>query len=121
MECIGGSYEKQNQQILVNKLNRSLNNRTESEKAWDTEIHKINEAYVSVVCEVCKKPHLVKFTDWKSGKYTRTCSKCKNESANKTMEQIIKSLKPQLPEGYDMFIEHGGWMYGTIRIVRKRE
>ena len=59
------------QQTLIRKLQRSLNNRTDSEKAWDTEIQKIKNAYVSVVCDVCNKPHQVEFEKWQVGKYQR--------------------------------------------------
>ena len=86
------------QQTLIRKLQRSLNNRTDSEKAWDDEITKIQNAYVSVVCDVCKKPHQIEFKDWQVGKYRRTCYICILKTENAEKQEIVKQIKKNLSE-----------------------
>lgn len=106
------------QQTLIRKLNRSLNNRTDSEKAWNTEISKIQNAYVSVVCDECKKPHQIEFKDWQAGKYNRTCYICRTKLENAEKRKIVALIKPLLPEDCEVFADNDGWKYGSIKILK---
>ena len=108
------------QQILIQKLKRSLNNRTDSEKAWCVEIEKIENAWVSVVCDTCKKPKMVNFENWQVGKFEKICKACKLISEKAEMKTIKDLVSPILPKGYGIYIELGGWNQGTITIQRDK-
>lgn len=108
------------QNTLIRKLERSLNNRTDSEKAWDAEIQKIKGAYVSVMCDVCNKPHQVEFEEWRKGQFGRTCYKCRVKLDNAEKQKIVNLIKPLLPEGCEVFADTDGWLYGKITIHKAR-
>lgn len=108
------------QQILIQKLKRSLNNRTDSEKAWDTEIGKIKGASVTVVCDTCNKPQMVAFEDWQVGKYERTCYICRRKLENAEKQKLVELIRPLLPKDCHISTENDGWKYGSIKIRRDK-
>ena len=108
------------QQILIRKLKRSLNNRTDSEKAWDAEIQKIKTAKTSVVCDTCNKPRMVDFEDWQVGKYERTCYICRRELENAEKQKLVELIRPLLPKDCHISTDNDGWKYGSIKIRRDK-
>ena len=106
------------QTILIQKLNRSLNNRTLKEVAMDKEIRAIEGAFVSVRCRVCGTTVLVKFSDWKNGKFKRICRNCNNKQVNEEYTKLYQNILPLIPDTYAINMTGG---YCSITIQRKKE
>lgn len=61
------------------------------------EIKAIETANVQVVCNKCKKVHIVKLTNYKSGKWRRVCYECFEKETyardNDIYDQVCKLIK----------------------------
>ena len=105
------------QNALIQKLQKSLNNRMKKEKFWMDEINTIDGAYVNINCKMCGSCIQIKFKEWQNGKYERICKGCKGKQLNQEITDIYNKVQPVLPKGY--VIHQRGFEHQLI--IRKKE